>query len=442
MILPVVLYVALFLIAAIAPLRWSIVAYLLLATIDFGATSANVGMLNAAKGTILPVYLLWRLRTYSGHERTIVAPIVWILLVIYVGIAGFWSFFPLSALKLAVEMAGSFLICMVFLRATKAQYLTPAVVLPVTIGALAIAVLRSIFAPRYGDEAVRFTGFLSAQAFAAFIVALYCIALCSKTLRAGVRVPLCVVLAASLAFDGSRIWAIGMAIATLLALLVSEVRPWMKICGVGLAIAITALLAGSMDTVMTLLAEHAESNRIAAAITAFYEGDLKSYGLGTYNFRRGLEAKEIGAIADSSLTQLVFGHGTSNGALVVTGSLFKGNLDPNRLMHDEWLRVMYEWGLIGLILWLMFFGSIAMFAVRGVQRDQNGYAKPLLVYLPAFMLGLTGENILAGAGSAANIGFLMLLGLAGMAHRQPRQYSSARVMPPISFEPAVSAKPR
>ena len=441
MTLPVVLYAVLFAIALVAPLRWSMIAYLVLSTIDFTATSADVGLLNTGKGILLPLYLLWRLRAYAGHERTILAAIGWMLLVIYAGIAGFWSYFPLAAMKLAGHMIGSLLICFVFLRATKSGDLTPAAVVPVTVGAVIMAILRSAFMPTYGDDPARFTAFLSAQGFAAFLVALYCIALCSTTLRARVRIPLCIVLTVALAFDGSRIWAIGIAVSTLLALLVSGVRPWLKICGLGLAILIATVLIGSAERVVNLLAQYAESNRIAAAITAAYEGDTKSYGLGTYKFRRGLETKEIEAIEDSSLPQLVFGHGTSNGGLVVIGYVFQTRFDPNRLMHDEWLRVMYEWGFIGLILWLIFIGSIVLFAYQGVQIDKTGYAKPLLVYMPAFVLGLAGENILAGAGNAVSVGFLLLVALASISHRQGRS-SSIRVEVPVSFEPAVLAKQR
>jgi len=433
MILPLVLYGALFAIAAFAPLRWSLVAYLLLSTIDFGAGGGgNIGILNAAKGILLPVYLLWRLRAYAGHQKIILAPIAWIFLVIYAGIAGFWSFFPVAALKLAGHMIGSLLICFVFLRATKAGYVTPVVVIPVTAGALVIAILRSLFMPNYGDEAARFTAFSSAQSFAAFLVALYCIALCSKTLRAGIRITLCALLVAALAFDGSRIWAIGLAAATLLALLVSGVRPWVKICACGLAIALAASLIAEGDKVMMFVARQAESNRIAAAITAVYEGDIRSYGLGTYELRRGFDAKEIRAIENSSIDQLLFGHGTSNGVLIITGSIFKIGTDPNRLMHNEWLRVMYEWGVAGMLLWLMFFGSIVIFAYQGLRRDPWGYSKPLLVYMPAFLLGLAGENIIAGAGNAVSVGFLLVIGLAGISHRSFAFRPPPRETPPVA----------
>ncbi len=427
----VVLVLYIFLAAAVVllPLRWSLVAYLLLSTVDFGQRGEHIGLLNAAKAIILPAYVLWRLRRYSGHKKIILAPIAWMLLTFYAAVSAFWSFYPTSALKLAGHMIASLVICCMFMRASKGPELQPAIVLPVTIGVIVIAGLRSIFAPHYGEEAVRFTTFSSAQSFAALLVALYCIALCSKALRPGVRISLCTVVAAALVFDGSRIWALGLITSTLLALVVSDVGSWIKICALGLMVVVAATLIGSTDMIIGFLSGHAQSNRIAAAITAAYEGDMGSTGLGTFRFRRGLTSIVVDQLEKSSVGELIVGHGTSNGG-TITGSPTKG-LDPNRFFHNEWLRVTYEWGFIGLVLFVIFIASTTMFAFRGFQKDSSGYAKPLLVYIPAFLLGLTGENIIAGAGNAVSVGFLLLIALAGIAHRQPRRNVFAQERMPV-----------
>src|SRR6185437_4185558 len=127
------LYAVLFLVAAFAPLRWSLIAYLLLSTIDLVSANASVGALNAAKAIVLPAYLLWRLRDYAGHGKTILAPIAWGALIVYAAIAGSWSLYPTFAIKLVGHMAASLVICLMFMRATKGNYLTPAIVLPVTL---------------------------------------------------------------------------------------------------------------------------------------------------------------------------------------------------------------------------------------------------------------------------------------------------------------------
>ncbi len=415
MTLVVTLYVVLFCIAAFAPLRWSIIAYLLLSTIDFPGVRTEIGMLNAAKGILLPLYLLWRLRGYSGHQSIGLAPIAWILLMVYAAVSGLWSYYPVEAFKLIGHLAGSLVICFVLIRATKGGYLTPKIVIPLTALSLGLAAVCSLFAPGWADEKSRFSAFTTAQGFAAFLAALYCIALCSRTLRLPVRLFLAGTLMTALLLDGSRIWFIGFLIATLMALLISGARAWIKICALGMLTILLALVIGASDTVISFLGQDAASNRIAAAITAFYRGDTTSYGLGTFRFRRELTGRVIQSIRESSTKDLVFGHGTCNGAAIY-GSTPK-RADPNRFFHNEWLRVMYEWGVIGLVLWFLFFGSIAVFAFTGERKDPRGYARPLMAYLPAFLLALAGENFLAAAGNAVNAGFLLLIALASVAHR-------------------------
>jgi hypothetical protein len=91
------------------------------------------------------------------------------------------------------------------------------------------------------------------------------------------------------------------------------------------------------------------------------------------------------------------------------------------MVHDEYVRVLYEWGLIGMFFWCAFWVSIIFYAVEGVRQDAAGYAKPLLIYLPGLLVALAGENFLAGAGTAMSIGFLLLFGFATLALRYDKR---------------------
>ncbi len=422
--LPVFLYVVFFLVAVFAPPRWSIIAFLLLSNIDLGSLSSSIGAMNTAKAMILPVFMLWRFRAYAGHGKIAAAPVAWGLLIVYVAVASAWSQFPAFAIKLIGHLLGSLIICMMLIRATKGGYLTVKTVIPVTIGALGIATIHWFFLHGWGGETERFTTFAGAQSFAAFVTALYCAALVSKSLRMAVRVPLCAVLLFSVLLNGSRIWIIALFVSTLLAIFVSGVKPWLKVITLGLTLISGAFFIAEFDAIMDLIAGHASSNRIAAALTDAYVGNFKARGLGTYNLRHELYERTMQGLESSSVLQLVFGHGTCNGALI-TATLSK-NPDPNRAMHDEWLRAIYEWGIVGLLIWLVFIGSLAVYAARGVNTDRGSYAKPLLIYLPAFALGLSGENIIAGAGNAVSVGLLMLIALASISHRPLRRSIPAR----------------
>ncbi len=412
---PLVLYGVLFLITIFAPLRWSIIAFLVLSNIDLGSLNASIGILNTAKAMVLPVYLLWRFRSYAGHERIASAPVAWGLLILYVAVASSWSLFPAYAIKLIGHMIGSLVICMMLMRATKAGYLNFQTVAIVSGGVIGMALFHWRFMHDWGGETDRFTTFSGAQAFAAFLTAFYCAALFARPVKLSLRIPLCMALAASVLANGSRLWILGLVLSTLAAVFVSEAKAWLKVVTLGLSLIVLAAVTIELDTVMDLLAEQAASNRIAAAISAAYEGNFKSNGLGTYNLRHELYQRTLDSIAGGSTMQVIFGHGTCNGALIAA-SLNK-NPDPNRAMHDEFLRAIYEWGVAGLLLWLAFLIALFVYALKGARRDRLGYAKPLLIYLPAFTLGLFGENIIAGAGNAVSVGLLVLIALASISHR-------------------------
>ncbi len=84
----------------------------MLSAVDFYSGDDGIGIMNTLKGIGYPIVLLWRLKLYAGHGKVVLAPVAWLFSLIYAGIAGFWSLFPLSAAKLTVEMLGSFLICL------------------------------------------------------------------------------------------------------------------------------------------------------------------------------------------------------------------------------------------------------------------------------------------------------------------------------------------
>jgi hypothetical protein len=416
--LPIVLFAILFSIAIFAPLRWSIVAYIMLSAVDFYSGDNSIGIMNAMKGIGYPIVLLWRLKLYAGHGKVVLAPVAWLLLVVYAGIASFWSLFPLSAAKLTVEMLGSFLICLAFMRATKAGYLTPSSVLvPATIGVLAIGILRMVFLPNWGDSPYRFTGFTTAQGYASLLAALFAMALGARTLHSVVRWLVCVTLFAAVVLDGSRIYVIGLILSTIVALLVSYSKPWLKLVGVACIVLLVVGLVAEKDILLQIISQGARLNRVADAIKAVYEGNMRSAGAGTYVFRKNLYQRAFKAIGESSLLELTFGHGTSNGRLL-RGTLVRGVGDPNRAVHNEWLRILYEWGGVGLGLWFVFIFSMILYAFQGVRRDRLGHARPLLIFIPAFLGGFSTENVLAGAGHAENIGFVLLAALAAVSHRK------------------------
>ncbi len=89
----------------------------------------------------------------------------------------------------------------------------------------------------------------------------------------------------------------------------------------------------------------------------------------------------------------------------------------------------------GLALWFVFIFSIIFYALEGVRKDRLGHARPLLIFLPAFLAGFSTENILAGAGHAENIGFVLLAALATVSHRKRIMY-----LPSFSANPLLEVR--
>lgn len=414
------LWLVCFLVAVFAPLRWSMVAFLCISAIDFGGGRGTFASYNVLKGLVLPVILLWRTRGYSGHRNVVAGWIGWMLLMAYIAIASFWSLFPESAAKLVFQMLGTTITVLVLVRATKGGYLTAKTAVYAAIGALALGVSATFIAPGWGDESSRFSSFMSAQGYASFLVGLYCVLLCGREIAVWVRIVVCSALTIALLFDGSRTWFMGLILATGLSVMLSRGQVWFKICASALCVGLLAAVIGGADSLLRLLSQSAAGNRIASAVTAAYEGNTGSAGLGTFNFRREINDAAIDQIKRSSASQLLFGRGTCNGA-IITGTRFHAYsqmLDPNRMFHNEWLRVVYEWGLIGAACWLLFIGSLIRYAIQGWKRDRSGNAKPLLIYLPSFLIALSTENMLAGSVNAVSMAFLFTIALASIPYRR------------------------
>jgi hypothetical protein len=82
-------------------------------------------------------------------------------------------------------------------------------------------------------------------------------------------------------------------------------------------------------------------------------------------------------------------------------------------VHNEWFRVQYEWGIVGLMLWLSTFLGVIVAAVRNRrERPQEPLTLALLAFLPGLALALTTENMFAGAGAAGIVGFSVIVAVA------------------------------
>jgi hypothetical protein len=410
-----------------APVRWAVLIWLVMGNLDTtgpsSAASANIGWMNASKGILLPLYLGWRLRGRdNGILRTIPAKL-WLTLVVYAAVAGLWSPFPLAAAKLVGNLIGTFLAFVVLQKAAHSALLNGRVMVMLVLVSLSLGVLQTFY---YGGEVygfdgaarpTRFSSFTGAQQYAAFLVAFLATVLWHPELRSRTRLWLSGAIAAAIALNGSRIWSLGATVVVMVYLSLSFKRVVVHVVFTATGLAFGLLLLLNLNpTDMDILGD--TSSRIVATLSALLTGQDTSQntGLANLNFRLAIYRNVIDELRNARASDLVFGHGTSSGGNVVLHvypqSYKVDRLDANRAIHNEWLRVLYEWGIIGLGTLTAVFIAIVAGLVR-CQWIRGGKLGPQAAFsfLPAFVIALSAENLLAGAGNAATLSLALVVAL-------------------------------
>jgi O-antigen ligase len=112
------------------------------------------------------------------------------------------------------------------------------------------------------------------------------------------------------------------------------------------------------------------------------------------------------------------GSGTSSGAdLVLEGGFFgEANVDPNRAIHDEFLRAAYEWGFLGLFAMLLFFGAVVKFGISIIREGTSPEGWAFLAISVPLLISLSVENVLADSGSPGGVGYNLILTSMVAAH--------------------------
>lgn len=86
-------------------------------------------------------------------------------------------------------------------------------------------------------------------------------------------------------------------------------------------------------------------------------------------------------------------------------------IDANRVIHNEWLRALYEWGVAGLSLLALSLLALPLGVLRTSDSRWRRNAPIVLAFLPAFLASLSAENVLAGAGNAVTMSLALIVAL-------------------------------
>ena len=249
--------------------------------------------------------------------------------------------------------------------------------------------------------------------------------------RTGTRVWLSMAVGAVLVLNGSRTWFFG-ALVVLLVFLFLSFRTIVfatTVIALGLVFGI-ALIANVSSQEIDILGD--TSSRIVATLSAVWKGQdtSENTGLANLDFRLTIYKYVLEELKASKPAALLFGHGTSSGGEIVMRvfpqSYKEDRLDPNRAIHDEWLRAFYEWGIVGLGLLISVFAALLKM-LWSYHRERAEGVDPVaaLSFLPAFLLAFSTENLLAGAGNAVTMSLALIVGLGWI----PRLVASKKATP-------------
>jgi O-antigen ligase len=399
------------------PIRWSLVFYLLLVQIDLSAvgnfSTDSLGIQNAIKVIIIPTILLIKLRKeihFDKSARKYFVP--WILFSSYACIALFWSPYRISALKMNGYLYAYTILFVVFVTTWQQEWLNKYKLMFVVWVTLAAGIIQTYFLGNaFGSDEFqsRFTTFTGAQSLAPFLLCMMVLLLFRE--RASFFTFLTATGAAiGVLLTGSRSVFLGMVWVLLIYGIYSAVRS-AKTVRIGMILGRMMILGAAMAVIILVVVEWLPNNRLNEMLTAAVEKNATVDDVGTFGWRFSLYQRTLDELIHRSLPRLLVGSGTSSGAdLVLDGGFFnEDNVDPNRAIHDEFLRTTYEWGLLGLAPFVLFLVRILKLDLRQVSKNASPQAWAFLAIVVPFFISLSVENFLADSGSPGGVGYNLVL---------------------------------
>jgi O-antigen ligase len=397
--------------------RYGVISYILLAQFDMSGTGyysiGSLGIENALKAVVVPTILLyrvWPVERFPASTKKLRT--YWLLLTAYAAVATLWSPYRLSAVKMLGYMYAYSVLFLVFTCAWRRGWINTRTLTFTTWLCLFFAVVQTYFLGNvHGNPEYefRFTTFSGAATFGPFLLSLFILLL----FREDWNFPL---IAASVAasigliLTGGRSIFVGFLWTLLLGSIVVSARSRRKINLKLIAKRIAFGLA-AVACVAVLVQDVLPHNRLNELLSATESRDSTLEDVGTLAWRLVVYQKTAEELLNRSLSKLLVGTGTSSGAtLVLDAGIFQEDvIDPNRSLHDEFLRSIYEWGLPGFLLLLLFLVEIVKIGLKmALQNDSKAGWAFLAICVP-LMFSLTVENILSDGASPGGVGYNLVL---------------------------------
>ncbi len=270
--------------------RWAVLAWLVMGNLDATgpsqAVSVSIGWINVAKGIVLPLLLWWRMRRVPGRMSSTLPAKLWVALTIYAAVATLWAPFPLAGVKLVGNMIGILLMLIVMEKSARGGFLTARTINLLVLASLGLGIVQTFYfgGAAYGfdgpDQPSRFSSFVAAQQYAAFLVAFLAAVLWQFESSLRIRLPLCVAICTALLLNGSRTWFLGASLVLAVYMCLSFRRVFAISSLIFASAILCVLLALNLSPVLQMDLVEDTSSRIAATLTALFTGEDTSHHVG------------------------------------------------------------------------------------------------------------------------------------------------------------------
>ena len=421
----------------VLPIRWSVVVYLLLVQFDLAGSNNyfldSLGIVNAIRVIGVPTLLLLRVRPIAE-----LAPSfsrlrnIWLLYAAYAAIAVCWSPYRIPAIKMLGYFYAYSILFLVFTNAWQRKWFnTKSLALVVWLSLLFGMVQTYMLGNQYGNPEYefRFTSFTGAQSFAPFLLCLLVVLLFRERWNTSI-VAAAIGASVGLVLTGSRSIFFGFSWIVLVGGFILAVRSGRKV-NLGLIVKRTVASGTILFCVGAVVFKVLPESRLNEVLGATVAKDVTLDDVGTFAWRYHIYQKTLQALAERSLPSLFVGSGTSSGAsLVLEAGIFKEDeVDPNRSIHDEFLRSLYEWGVPGIFLLALLLAEAGKIGLRMATRSGSWGAWAFLAIFVPMLISLTFENILAEGGGPAGVGYsLVLTSMAAAAFGNQRQRNKIQAL--------------
>ena len=428
---------------AFAPLRIAYFALLSLAFFDASgpdfASATSLGLANALKVLGAPILLILRLKakpviflwTWRKRIRSFWL-VLWLTLYSLLAILWTPDFLKLGAVKGGAYLLSYLLWFALIAYGASSRFidkktLMSVFVFGILVGLVHTYVLDGPFGRALYESSRRFTAFSSPQSYAALFSYLLIVVLFLPRTRLISLTLLAALVLSVIILTGSR-YSFLMALSGILVWAFHFLHQARSL----------SRLASRFVSIFVLLVFFSTGFWVASPLVLQTRmGELFSKSVsdvGTFAWRVGMWQEAIAQWREFSPLELFFGRGTASSVLVALA--YDSRYDPqtidaNRVMHNEFLKALYEWGIIGFLALLSVWLSWLVTALYWVyKRRTPGYL--LLATMFPLTGGLLVENILAGSGSPVGIGLALALSWVWVMYHRGRVDGAAYAHPPDS----------